>query len=84
MRRGSPHGGLVRERRHRALRGTCYSDTLEQVLYYAALRFLTWFIIVKDFIPISLYVSLELVQFLQALFMQWDARCEVSINGAAE
>ena len=56
-------------------------STTQGVLYYAALRFLTWFIIVKDFIPISLYVSLELVQFLQALFMQWDAEMRVTMNG---
>ena len=36
------------------------------------LRFFTWFIICKDFLPISLYVSLEMVQFLQARFMDWD------------
>ena len=58
-----------------------YSQTLDTVFLYAGLRFLTWFIIVKDFIPISLYVSLELVQFLQALFMQWDARMRVTLNG---
>ena len=40
----------------------------------ATLRFFTWFIICKDFLPISLYVSLEMVQFLQALFIGWDAR----------
>ena len=58
-----------------------YSPTLEAVLVYAALRFCTWFIIVKDFIPISLYVSLELVQFIQALFMRWDAQMRVTLHG---
>ena len=57
------------------------SSSEQGVFQYAALRFLTWFIIVKDFIPISLYVSLELVQFLQALFMQWDAQMRVTMNG---
>jgi len=53
----------------------------EPVWLYAILRFLTWFIIVKDFIPISLYVSLELVQFLQALFMQWDDQMRHTVDG---
>ena len=58
-----------------------YTDSLDAPLLYAGQRFLTWFIIVKDFVPISLYVSLELVQFLQALFMQWDATMRVSLYG---
>eukprot|EP00468_Gymnochlora_sp_CCMP2014_P001334 CAMPEP_0167741550 /NCGR_PEP_ID=MMETSP0110_2-20121227/918_1 /TAXON_ID=629695 /ORGANISM="Gymnochlora sp., Strain CCMP2014" /LENGTH=1401 /DNA_ID=CAMNT_0007625613 /DNA_START=124 /DNA_END=4329 /DNA_ORIENTATION=- len=37
-------------------------------------RFFTWFIICKDFLPISLYVSLEMVQFCQAKFIDWDAK----------
>lgn len=37
----------------------------------ATLRFFTWFIICKDFVPISLYVTLEMVQFIQAAFVSW-------------
>jgi magnesium-transporting ATPase (P-type) len=42
-------------------------------------RFLTWFIICKDFVPISLYVSLEMVQFCQAIFMGWDEKMSVVV-----
>lgn len=40
----------------------------------ATLRFFTWFIICKDFVPISLYVTLEMVQFIQAAFVSWDMK----------
>lgn len=32
----------------------------------------TWFILFALFIPISLFVTLEVVRFIQALFMRWD------------
>jgi hypothetical protein len=32
-------------------------------------RFWSWFIIVNGFVPISLYVSIELVQYMQGKFM---------------
>eukprot|EP01083_Nonionella_stella_P269913 913574_1 len=35
-------------------------------------EFFTWFIIFAQFIPISLLVSMEVVKFVQAQFMQWD------------
>jgi magnesium-transporting ATPase (P-type) len=41
------------------------------------LQFFTWIILCKDFVPISLYVSMELVQFWQALFMGIDKSMSV-------
>lgn len=41
------------------------------------LQFFTWVILCKDFVPISLYVSMELVQFFQALFMGIDKSMSV-------
>jgi magnesium-transporting ATPase (P-type) len=41
------------------------------------LQFFSWFILCKDFVPISLYVSMELVQFWQALFMGLDEKMAV-------
>lgn len=32
----------------------------------------TWFIITKDMVPIALYVSLEITQLAQAIFLGWD------------
>jgi len=32
----------------------------------------TWFILLALYIPISLFVTLEVVRFIQALFMRWD------------
>lgn len=42
---------------------------------------LSGFIIVKDFIPISLYVSLEMVQFWQAIFISWDKKMTIVRDG---
>ena len=42
---------------------------------------LSGFIIVKDFIPISLYVSLEMVQFWQAIFIGWDKKMTLVRDG---
>jgi hypothetical protein len=44
------------------------------------LRVWTWFIMAKDFLPIALYVSLEMVQFWQAMFMAWDLEMTVVID----
>ncbi|GAB5363124.1 hypothetical protein AAMO2058_000856500 [Amorphochlora amoebiformis] len=55
--------------------GDAWYLALEGSATFAAFeRFFTWFIICKDFLPISLYVSLEMVQFCQALFIGWDAK----------
>lgn len=53
----------------------------ESPTYAAFLRFWTFFIITKDLIPISLYVSLELVQFWQAIFIGWDKKMTKTIHG---
>ena len=39
-----------------------YLPVSESPAAYAILRFFTYFIIAKDFVPISLYVSLEMVR----------------------
>ncbi len=36
------------------------------------LRFFTWFIIFNGFVPISLLVSMEIVKFVQGIFIGWD------------
>lgn len=58
-----------------------YMDPSQPASYYAFLRLFTNFIIVKDFIPISLYVSLELVQFWQAQFINWDKSITLTVDG---
>lgn len=47
----------------------------------AFFRFFTWFIIFAQFIPISLLVSMEIVKFIQAQFMQWDINMYARIHG---
>ncbi len=32
----------------------------------------TWFLLFSNFVPISLIVTLEMVKFIQAQFIQWD------------
>ncbi len=32
----------------------------------------TWFLLFSNFVPISLIVTLEIVKFIQAIFIQWD------------
>ena len=51
------------------------------LVVFSDCRLCSWFIIVKDVIPISLYVSLELVQFCQALFISWDREIVATIDG---
>ena len=36
------------------------------------LAFGTWFLALMNFVPISLLVTLEMVKFFQATWMQWD------------
>lgn len=33
----------------------------------------TWILLLANFVPISLLVTVELVKFLQAIFIEWDA-----------
>jgi len=60
-----------------------YLDPDQSPAYFAILRFFTFFIILKDWLPISLYVSLELVQFWQAKFIAWDAQMVRTVGGVA-
>ncbi len=36
-------------------------------------RYFTWILIFTNMVPISLMVTLEVVKFIQAFFIQWDA-----------
>jgi magnesium-transporting ATPase (P-type) len=58
-----------------------YLDPSSNFSYYGFLHFWTWFILCTGFVPISLYVSLELVQFIQAKFIEWDKELCHTING---
>ena len=49
-------------------------DVLGWPLVYEILnKFGTWMLLFANFVPISLIVTLEMVKFLQAQFIQWDA-----------
>ncbi|ETO24785.1 P-type ATPase, partial [Reticulomyxa filosa] len=58
-----------------------YLDDSESVKSSAMIKFFTWFIIFAQLIPISLLVSMEMVKYVQALFMQWDTRMYVHLHG---
>jgi len=47
-------------------------------------KFFTWFIIFAQFIPISLLVSMEVVKFIQAQFMQWDINMYTRLRGKTD
>ena len=36
-------------------------------------RYFTWILIFTNMVPISLMVTLEVVKFIQAFFIEWDA-----------
>lgn len=42
---------------------------------------LTWVINSKDVVPIALYVSLEICQMAQAIFISWDKKMSVMVEG---
>jgi magnesium-transporting ATPase (P-type) len=58
-----------------------YLDPSQSALLFGFLRLFTWQLIVKDFIPISLYVSLELVQFFQAWLLSRDLAMVHEVGG---
>ena len=58
---------------------TEYSASLD-----AFFKFFTWFIIFAQFIPISLLVSMEMVKFIQAQFMQWDIQMYHRLQGKTD
>jgi len=48
-------------------------DVVGWPLAYTILyKFGTWMLLFANFVPISLIVTLEMVKFLQAQFIQWD------------
>ncbi|ETO03929.1 hypothetical protein RFI_33473, partial [Reticulomyxa filosa] len=55
-----------------------YSQSPEVGAFY---KFFTWFIIFAQFIPISLLVSMEMVKYFQAFFMQWDIGMYARLHG---
>ena len=36
------------------------------------IQLFSWFLLFSNFVPISLIVTLEIVKFIQAQFIQWD------------
>ncbi|ETO13414.1 hypothetical protein RFI_23961, partial [Reticulomyxa filosa] len=61
--------------------GAWYLDVSSDVASGATLKFFTWFIIFAQFIPISLLVSMEMVKYFQAFFMQWDMKMYTRLHG---
>merc|ERR1712045_950656 len=59
-----------------------YSDIAPEL--DAFYKFFTWFIIFAQFIPISLLVSMEVVKFVQAQFMQWDINMYTKLRGKTD
>jgi phospholipid-transporting ATPase len=43
--------------------------------------FFTWFIVFSGFVPISLLVSMEVVKFMQGIFMGWDSAMAYEVGG---
>ena len=41
----------------------------------------TWILLLTNFVPISLLVSVEMVKYFQALFIEWDAEMVCPYNG---
>ena len=50
----------------------------------AVYKFFTWFIIFAQFIPISLLVTMEVVKFVQARFMEWDIQMYHRLQGKTD
>jgi len=44
----------------------------EAIVKESLTRFGTWMLLFANFVPISLIVTMELVKFFQAQFIQWD------------
>ena len=36
------------------------------------MRIGTWLLMLQNFVPISLLVSLEMIKYIQAMFIEWD------------
>lgn len=57
----------------KGIKGT--GGIFDQYWFLAAIRnYFTWILIFTNMVPISLMVTLEVVKFLQAFFIQWDYR----------
>lgn len=49
------------------------SNFTESIIKESLIRFGTWMLLFANFVPISLIVTMEVVKFFQAQFIQWDA-----------
>ena len=45
----------------------------DAIIRESLIRFGTWMLLFANFVPISLIVTMEVVKFFQAQFIQWDA-----------
>jgi phospholipid-transporting ATPase len=48
------------------------SESEKNIFYFLLSRISTWILIFNNFVPISLLVTLEMVKFIQGMFMSWD------------
>lgn len=51
-----------------------YGDSVENGFLRACISFMIWFLTIQNIIPISLIVTLEMIKFCQALFINWDIK----------
>jgi len=49
------------------------SNFTDAIIRESTIRFGTWMLLFANFVPISLIVTMEVVKFFQAQFIQWDA-----------
>ena len=46
-----------------------------------AVKLGTWILLLANFVPVSLLVTVEMVKFIQALYIQWDSDLISEKNG---
>lgn len=51
-----------------------YGGTINNGFLKTCISFMIWFLTLQNIIPISLIVTLEMIKFCQALFINWDIR----------
>lgn len=47
------------------------------------IRMGTWILLLTNFVPISLLVTVEMVKYIQAIFIEWDAHMITEKTGAS-
>ena len=58
-----------------------YAQVFPQILYVT--KFGNWFLVLMNFIPISLVLTLEVIKIIQAYFIEWDVQM-ISLSKAVE